>query len=216
MGGLASPSALRRGAAAGVCLSQALFLTLGYAHQLWSAQLRLDNLHISGMLDDDRRSALCGAVALVSALALLALELARPLARRALRLLLAGACGAGILLTCHVRESAHFPLHAFAACLAFGAGILLLWVVLLASGAGGGALAAARALSVVCAITAVAQALKLLQLVRLPMLVLAAGEAMMVLGFGASIAASRDIGCAAEGGGGAVDEPPRRPAAARA
>ena len=130
-------SGLEPMAAAGVCLSQVLFLATGYAHQLYSAEISLDNIHVSGMLDDDQRSVLCGWLSLLSGVALVALELSRSIALLPLRLTLAAACTLGILLTCHIRESHNYTLHALSACIAFGSGIVLVWVVLYVRGSRG-------------------------------------------------------------------------------
>ena len=84
-------------AASVVCISQVLFLTIGYTHQLaFEGELRLEKIHVSGMLDNETRSLLCGTIAIISGIALLAGELTRPVsAYLPLRLVLAGACGVG-------------------------------------------------------------------------------------------------------------------------
>ena len=178
-------------AASVVCISQVLFLTLGYTHQLaFEGELRLEKIHVSGMLDNETRSLLCGMVAIISGIALLAGEISRPVsAFLPLRIVLAGATGVGILLVCLVRESRNNPLHVVFACLAFGSGIALIWVVLYTTNRvyKGWARFPAMILLLVCAITGVGQGLNIAKLWKLPTTWLAIAEAIMILLFGYSI-----------------------------
>jgi hypothetical protein len=178
-------------AASVVCISQVLFLTLGYTHQLaFEGELRLEKIHVSGMLDNETRSLLCGMVAIISGIALLAGEISRPVsAFLPLRILLAGATGVGILLVCLVRESRNNPLHVVFACLAFGSGIALIWVVLYTTNRvyKGWARFPAMILLLVCAVTGVGQGLNIAKLWKLPTTWLAIAEAIMILLFGYSI-----------------------------
>ena len=178
-------------AASVVCISQVLFLTLGYTHQLaFEGELRLEKIHVSGMLDNETRSLLCGMVAIISGIALLAGEISRPVsAFLPLRIVLAGATGVGILLVCLVRESRNNPLHVVFACLAFGSGIALIWVVLYTTNRvyKGWARFPAMILLLVCAVTGVGQGLNIAKLWKLPTTWLAIAEAIMILLFGYSI-----------------------------
>ena len=178
-------------AASVVCISQVLFLTIGYTHQLaFEGELRLEKIHVSGMLDNETRSLLCGMVAIISGIALLAGELTRPVsAYLPLRLVLAGACGVGILLVCLVRESRNNPLHVVFACLAFGSGIALIWVVLYTTNRAykGWARFPSMILLLVCVVTGVGQGLNIAKLWKLPTTWLAIAEAIMILLFGYSI-----------------------------
>lgn len=175
--------------AAGVCVSQVLFLTIGYTHQLAFDEVNLEKIHVSGMLDNETRSLLCGLVAIISGCALVAGELTRPVAFLPLRILLAASCGIGILLVCLVRESRSRLLHVVFACLAFGAGIALIWVVLYTTNYvyRGWARFPATILLVVCVVTGVAQGLNIAKLWKLPTHWLAIAEAIMILLFGYSI-----------------------------
>ena len=164
---------------------------IGYSHALWRNELDLETIHVSGMLDNDTRSPLCGIIAILSGVALVALELSRQIGWLPTRLTLATACGVGILQTCRIRESESYPLHATAACVAFGAGIALVWLVTILSGLvrTPWCRLPAIALSLICLVTGTGQSLSLLQLVRLPTPFLAIGEGLMIIGFGVNIAA---------------------------
>jgi hypothetical protein len=142
------------------------------------------------MLDNETRSLLCGMVAIISGIALLAGEISRPVSTYLpLRIVLAGATGVGILLVCLVRESRNNPLHVVFACLAFGSGIALIWVVLYTTNRvyKGWARFPAMILLLVCAVTGVGQGLNIAKLWKLPTTWLAIAEAIMILLFGYSI-----------------------------
>ena len=171
---------------------QAAFLTSGYLASFCRGTLSWEKLHISAVLDHQATSLLCGFISLLPGVALLTLEATRPSAYRRLRLWLAGLIMGGILLTCAVRESECFVVHAGGACVAFGAGVLLVCVIAACQPACVGAtvIKAAALMSVVCVATGLLQGLYLLGLVPWPSAALAFSECSMVIGFGAIITAT--------------------------
>ena len=110
--------------------------------------------------------------------ALVSLERKRSTAYANARSALATLSGCGIVATAAIREGAHFPLHATASCLAFGAAVALLWVV--AAGADAAARRRAGVLTAVCAATGGGQFAKLAGLVPFPSWLLGLGEAACV------------------------------------
>eukprot|EP00965_Chrysotila_dentata_P249844 6209101-Pleurochrysis_carterae.AAC.1 len=182
----------------GVMVGQILFLLSGYLHALWRSELDWERIHISGVLDHEQRSFICGVISLFPSAALLVLELTRSSPYLLLRMSLALITAIGVLVTCAWRESECYAMHALGACLAFGSGVLLVWF--LAKGHSEerrrSRILCASILTFLCFITGLAQGLYLLGLFWFPSSVLALGEAAMVLGFAAAIARSSDYGAA--------------------
>jgi hypothetical protein len=112
-----------------VCTCEVAFILTAYCHATYHNEISSNTSHISAVLDDDTRSVACAGVGFAGLLSLLALESARLLPRPLLRTFFAASCGAGIIATCVVRESAARNAHRIAAMLAFGAGTLLVVVV---------------------------------------------------------------------------------------
>ena len=113
-----------------VCVGQAAFLFVAYAHAAWSGDIRPQKAHISAVLDDDRRSVICSLVSMISLVALITLERRRALPQRVARLCLAAVIGLGIILTCAVRETYYVNLHRLIAAVTFSSAVAL--VVLIA------------------------------------------------------------------------------------
>lgn len=112
-----------------VIVSQASFLMTAYLHAFATGALAYDSFHISAVLDNDERSAMCACVGIGGLVSLVLLERCRAQPRPILRTALAAACGVGIILTCVVRESQYTNCHRGTAVLAFGAAVALVWVV---------------------------------------------------------------------------------------
>ena len=175
-----------------VLCTQASFLAAAYGHAGRCGDLAHFK-HISAVLDDSRRSRLCGFIGVLSLWFLVLLELTRELPMLWCRLALAVATGIGIVLTCAVRESHYAIAHRIVAALAFGSGTLLVWVIAAMSGAG---TRGAMALGTGLFLTGAAQACNLLgeccgRHGLLPSHALGTLEILLVLGFGAIAAPAR-------------------------
>eukprot|EP00928_Gymnodinium_smaydae_P073573 TRINITY_DN56764_c0_g1_i1.p1 TRINITY_DN56764_c0_g1~~TRINITY_DN56764_c0_g1_i1.p1 ORF type:complete len:256 (+),score=34.09 TRINITY_DN56764_c0_g1_i1:87-854(+) len=173
-----------------VVFLQVLFMGYGYLDAFFSGELNWSRLHISAILDHDRRALLGGMLSIVVGPAVVSLEAARDMPHEHPRLALAFVVGYGILMTCVVRESACFVLHAGGACVGFGASVLLVWlcainqpehnlrVGILMTGL----------LSLVCVLTGILQFLKIAGMLKFPSGALALGECAIVACWGAAIA----------------------------
>ena len=172
----------------------------GYLDAAVAGDITIDRVHISAVLDHDRRSITSAFVSIICSAALVSLEVTRsecsaegpketPYSRE--RISLATCCGGGILIVCLVRESSYFFVHAVAAATAFGCAVMLVWVVALSMedrSLRRRALRLAFMLSVVCTITGMAQAGSIFEVWSLPSALLALGEWFLVLGFAICVA----------------------------
>lgn len=173
-----------------VITGQILFMGYGYLDALLCGELTWEKAHISAVLDHDRRALLCTIMAMFCLYFMYDLEEKRvAVPFSAYRKSLATCCGLGIVLTCIVRESACFALHAGGACLAFGAAVVL--VMLIATNQPEEnrtkSIRTASLLMVVCGITGSLQFAKIGGLFHFPSWALATGECIIVVGYGIAI-----------------------------
>lgn len=152
------------------------------------------------VLDHSVRAPLCACVGVVGFFSMVVLEVARALPRKAMRVGLAAASGSGIVLTCIMSESRFVNSHRAAAALAFGAAVLLVWVVALTSRHG---IRAAIGLTVIVASTGAAQGAHIVALQSglevLPSYMLASLEVAGLIGFAVCMWACAGAGaCAAQ------------------
>lgn len=169
-----------------VLATQVAFMASAYGDAFLSGDLDASKAHISAVLDHWRRSFVCVLIGFVALAALINLEAKRCTARRATRLALAWTSGVSIVAVAAIRESHYFPAHAFFSCAAFGAAVLLAW--LLAEDAA--SVRRAALLSAVCAATGGLQFAYLAGLVdkaQFPSWALGAGEFALVVLFGHTI-----------------------------
>ena len=181
-GGLPAPPS----SANAVLCTQVAFMACAYGDAFLSGDLDAGKAHISAVLDHSRRSLVSVVIGLLAWVSLVKLELHRPASGAAYRLALASLSGLGIVTTAAVRESGNFPVHAVAACTAFGAAILLTWFLV----ADETSLRRAQLLTVVCVITGGLQFAYLGGLVdkaQFPSWMLGLGEFVMVVLFGYTI-----------------------------
>ena len=175
----------------------------GYLDAIVAGDIAMDRVHISAVLDHDRRSVTSALVSIVCSGALVGLEVTRctngpkphaskhaPYSRE--RASLATICGAGILVVCLVRESSFFLVHAGAAAVAFGAAVMLVWlnallVPLEEAASRKRALRLAFGLSAICCVTGTAQGLSIIEYIVFPSALLAIGEWFLVVGFAVAI-----------------------------
>lgn len=179
----------------------------GYIDAIVTNDISMDRVHISAVLDHDRRSVTSALVSIICSGALVGLEVTRrsnghadgpkqrasrhtPYSRE--RISLATCCGAGILVVCLVRESSFFFVHAGAAAVAFGAAVMLVWlnallVPLEEAASRKRALRLAFGLSAICCITGTAQGLSIIEYIAFPSALLAIGEWFLVVGFAIAI-----------------------------
>lgn len=173
-----------------VVMGQIMFMGYGYLDALICGELSWEKLHISAVLDHNRRALFCAIMAVLMVPFMCWAEDKRStIPFRTLRITLAACCGLGIVLTCLVRESACFVLHAGGACMAFGAAVVLILVVAShqPEAKRASSIRHAVTLMVVCGVTGTAQFLKIAGLTPFPSWALAAGECIMVILFGCAI-----------------------------
>ncbi len=188
-----------RGLTLGVLSAQVAYIGSAYLDALASGELFTHKSHISAVLDYDsaacrRRRLVAAAVGAFSLVVQIALEWARPLTRRGVRLCCAACSGGGIVTLTIYRETVHPWVHGAAATVAFGACVLLIRLVARLDGCRSIAIRAANALTAAFGLTIALYGGSIVtcellgyERLRMPSWALCALELTLVVGFGACL-----------------------------